>query len=180
MPNCSLTLAGLERDCEPSRGGIMRVIAALFESVTGVTITDGKISGITKAPGARFYDYYFRRDSSSYSSTLNTDPSTGLNNVTTDIALKFARMDTAKRIEMSTLSKAGLVLLVQDANKKWWYFGKDEEVRASAGTGATGQARTDENAYTITLQDNSEDWPYEVNVGTGAGAVDIDELLKAA
>ena len=53
--------------------------------------------------------------------------------------------------------------IVKDANGKYWYLGKDEPVNASAGDGQTGTARSDANRYTITLQDQSKEMPYEVD-----------------
>ena len=38
-----------------------------------------------------------------------------------------------------------------------------EPVNASAGDGQTGTARSDANRYTITLQDNSLEMPFEVD-----------------
>jgi hypothetical protein len=56
-----------------------------------------------------------------------------------------------------------LAVIVKDANGKYWYLGKDEPVNASAGDGQTGTNRGDANRYTLTLQDNSLEMPYEVD-----------------
>jgi hypothetical protein len=71
-------------------------------------------------------------------------------------------METAKRVEMSALAQNELVLVVKDANGKYWLLGKDEPVMATAGEGVTGTARGDRNGYSITLQDTSLEMPYEV------------------
>jgi hypothetical protein len=55
-------------------------------------------------------------------------------------------------------------------NGKYWFLGKDEPVSASAGDGNTGTARSDGNRYTLTLQDNGETWPLEID----AAAVTTD------
>ena len=51
---CTQTLSGLARDCAPNRGGIVAVYIANHADVTGVTITDGKISAITMANSKKF------------------------------------------------------------------------------------------------------------------------------
>ena len=47
MP-CTQTLAGLLHDCAPSMGGIVAVYIANYADVTAKTITDGKVSAITR------------------------------------------------------------------------------------------------------------------------------------
>ena len=162
---CNQALAGLLQDCEASMGGIREAYIANFSDVTGVTVTEGQITAITMAESAKFKKYYFKRDTSSFTSTLNVDPANGVNYVSTDIVLLFTRMDTTKRTEVAALSTNELVLIVRDANGKYWYFGHDEPVVASAGDGQTGTAKSDGNRYSITLQDNAVTWPYEVLVG---------------
>jgi len=83
--------------------------------------------------------------------------------VTSDLLLQFNRMETSKRVEITALSLGDLAVIVKDANGKYWYLGKDEPVNASAGDGQTGTARGDANRYTITLQDESLEMPYEVD-----------------
>ena len=85
-------------------------------------------------------------------------------------------METVKRIEMEALAMNDLAVIVKDANGKYWYFGYDEPVSASAGDGQTGTARGDSNRYSITLQDNSDTWPYEILVGEEG--VDISSIAE--
>ena len=72
-------------------------------------------------------------------------------------------MQTQARIEITALALGDLACIVKDANGKYWYLGKDEPVNASASDGQTGTSRSDANRYTITLQDNSQEMPYEVD-----------------
>lgn len=144
-------------------GGIVEVYLANFADVTGVTVTSGSISAIQKATGAKFYKYEFARNTGSLSSNYTVDNSTGAKYVISDLLLVFNRMDTAKRIEISALAQGDLVAVVKDANGKHWYLGKDEPISISAGDGLTGTARGDRNGYSITLQDNSAEMPYEVD-----------------
>ena len=169
--SCSLnTLAGIAGSCESNQGGIIEVYINHFDQVEEVAVTSDKISTITlKSSGTKFKVYNFRRNTGSLTSTYTIDPANGVSFVTSDLTLVFAKQDTAKRIEISALALDDLVVIVKDANGKYWYLGKDEPVQASAATAQTGVARTDGNNYNITLQDTSLTLPYEVEASIIAG-----------
>ena len=169
--SCSLnTLAGIAGACESNQGGIIEVYINHFDQIDEVTVTSDKISAISlKASGEKFHKYNFKRNTGSLTSTYTIDPANGVNFVTSDLTLVFAKQDTAKRIEISALALDDLVVIVKDANGKYWYLGKDEPVQASAATAQTGTARTDGNNYNITLQDTSLTLPYEVEASIIAG-----------
>lgn len=162
MP-CIQTLSGLAKDCAANMGGIVEAMIANFADVTGVTITDGVVSAVTMAENAKFKKYSFAKNTGSLTSTYNIDAASGVKYVTSDLLLQFNRMETSKRVEITALSLGDLAVIVKDANGKYWYLGKDEPVNASAGDGQTGTARGDANRYTITLQDESLEMPYEVD-----------------
>ena len=161
--SCIQTLSGLAKDCAANMGGIVEVMIANFADVTGVTITDGIVSAVTMAADAKFKKYSFAKNTGSLTSTYNIDAASGVKYVTSDLLLQFNRMETSKRVEITALSLGDLAVIVKDANGKYWYLGKDEPVNASAGDGQTGTARGDANRYTITLQDESKEMPYEVD-----------------
>ena len=161
--SCIQTLSGLAKDCAANMGGIVEVMIANFADVTGVTITDGIVSAVTMATDAKFKKYSFAKNTGSLTSTYNIDAASGVKYVTSDLLLQFNRMETSKRVEITALSLGDLAVIVKDANGKYWYLGKDEPVNASAGDGQTGTARGDANRYTITLQDESLEMPYEVD-----------------
>lgn len=170
--SCSQTLGGIPSDCATSRGGILDAWIANHADVVKKELTDDIITTITMAETAKFKHYSFKKNTGSLTSTLTTEPTNGTNFVTSDLALVFGRMETAKRIEMEALSRGELVVIVKDANGKYWYLGYDAPVTASAGTGQTGTASTDGNNYQITLQDESNTYPYEVAASALADIVD--------
>lgn len=161
--SCIQTLSGLARDCAANMGGILEALIANFDDVTGVTITEGQISAIAMATSAKFKRYTFAKNTGNLTSTYTLDPASGVRYVTSDLLLQFNRMETQKRVEITALALGDLVVIVKDANGKYWYLGKDEPVNASASDGQTGTARADANRYTITLQDESLEMPYEVD-----------------
>lgn len=161
--SCLQTLNGISTDCSMSIGGLKIVYIANYDDVASTAITNGEVTAITMNGTAKFKKYQFRRNTASMTSTLAVDPTNG-STVSTDVVLSFLRQETAKRIEISALSVGELVVLAEDGNGKVWYLGKDFPVMASAGTGESGTNYTDGNRYSITLQDNSLDWPYEVKI----------------
>lgn len=166
---CNQTLSGLVRDCAPSMGGIVEALLANAEDITAVTVSTNQISAITMETGKKFKSYAFPRNTGSLTSNYTIDPATGVRYVQSDLVLMFNRMETTKRVEMSALAQNDLVAIVKDANGKYWYLGKDEPVNATAGDGLTGTARGDRNGYSITLQDNSLEMPFEVDPDIIAG-----------
>ena len=164
----SISLAGTNLDCSPSIGGIKTVYLAKYSDIASVTVssadaTKGKITAITLETGGRWYEYQFRKNTGSLTSTLNVDDASGAVYVTNELALVFSKMETAKRLEMSALSLGQLAAVVEDSNGCFWYLGLDDYVSASAGTGETGTAKGDRNAYTLTLSTDSLDWPLELS-----------------
>jgi len=162
MP-CTQTLSGLVKDCAANMGGIVEVLIANYADVSSVAVSDGMIGTITMAQSAKFKRYNFAKNTGSLTSTYTLDPASGVKYVTTDLLLQFNRMETAKRVEITALALGDLAVICKDANGKYWYLGKDEPVNASAGDGQTGTARSDANRYTITLEDNSLEMPFEVD-----------------
>lgn len=168
---CNQTLSGLVRDCSPSMGGIVEALIANKEDITEISASSDMISSITMATSAKFKRYAFARNTGSLASNYTIDQATGVRYVVSDLVLMFNRMETAKRIEISALAQNDLVVIVKDANGKYWLLGKDEPVNATAGDGLTGTARADRNGYSITLQDNSLEMPYEVDQSIIAGLI---------
>ena len=169
--SCIQTLSGLTRDCSSNMGGIVEALIANFDDVSNVEVTDGQITTITMAASAKFKRYSFAKNTGSLTSTYNLDPASGVRYVTSDLLLQFNRMETSKRVEITALALGDLVVIVKDANGKYWYLGKNEPVSASASDGQTGTARGDANRYTITLQDESLEMPYEVDPSIVAALV---------
>lgn len=165
MAVCPITLKGISLGCETSKGGIKRAFVAQYGDVASVSVEEGIITGITMTTAAagaapKFKEYNFRKGTSSMTSTYNADETTGSRFVSTELSLVFTKMEAAKRLEISALSIGGLVVIVEDNNGKLWYLGYDNYVSASAGSGNTGTAATDSNNYSITLSDESNDYPF--------------------
>lgn len=162
----SYTLAGLNTICkESSFGGIKEVYVALYDDVSAVTVDNSSntITGITMVDsGVTFHQYKLLKSTGGLTSTLNTSE-TSTSYFTNEVTLQFMKMETKKRLEIMALMMAACVVIVKDANNKYWYLGKDNYVECSAGSATTGTAASDANHYELTLSDTSAELPYEVD-----------------
>lgn len=161
MACCNITLTGINKDCEPSLGGVRRVWMANWCDVEGnVVVTDDVI---TSLPADIWHLYEFRKNTASLTSTINKDDTTGVIYVSSSLVLQLAGLDTAKRIEVVNMVKGELAVIAEDANGKFWYLGYDTPAEIADGsTAETGQAKADFNGYNLTFTDESREIPYEV------------------
>ena len=165
MAYCNQTLNGITLDCSHSLGGIKTVYIANYGDVESVSAdtASGKIVSVTMAASAKFKPYQFRKQTGSMTSTLTVDETAGVNYVSTELSLVFTKMETAKRLELSALSIGQLAVIVEDSNGTFWFLGKDDYVSATAGGAQTGTAKGDGNNYTLTLRDESDTYPFEID-----------------
>lgn len=160
MAYCTVTLSGLSMDCNTNVGGIRE--AYITSYADGIfTSASGAVTGVSSA--ATWYQYNFKKDTGNFTSTLNVDAANGVNYVSTEINLVFARMETAKRIEMAALALGELAVIIKDSNNNYWAFGVEESVVANAGSAETGTARGDANQYSITLLDTASSFPMQLS-----------------
>lgn len=162
MAYCNQTLAGITLTCDNNKGGIKTVYIANYGDVISATTEGDVITAIEMKDGKKFYPYQFRKNTGSMTSTLTADESNGLNYVTTEISLVFTRMQTKTRVELAALSIGQLAVIVEDSNGVFWYCTPDDYAAASAGTGETGTAKGDRNAYSLTLSVENDSYPVEV------------------
>lgn len=161
---CFSLNGGIAADCNTSMGGIKKVFlmdASVIPVLSGTDVqTVTEISGTTTA---NTFSFHFKKNTGSMTSTLTVDAANGVNFVSTALALQFTRMEATKRASIAALVKSEVKAVVVDSNNNAWLLGYDEPVAVTEGTGQTGQAKTDGNFYSLTLTDESRDFPYFVD-----------------
>lgn len=173
MASCATySFSGIGANCKGSRGGVVKAWIAPHTADLITKSNTGDITTYKLKDTTTFKEFSFRKGTSSFTSTLNIDSANGVNYVSTEINLVFHRMSASKRVEMNSLALANMVVVVKDGNGKYWLFGIDEAVVASAGEGSTGVAATDGNKYSITLLDEFSEWPYELTDSANITALD--------
>lgn len=149
--------------CEGNVGGIKTAYIALKSDVT---ITKPKtatsLATIALNGTGKFYQYEFRKNTSTFTSTLNADADNATQYWTTEAVLQFKKTEAAKRSSVMALCQNDVVVVIEDNNGKYWLLGADNAVTATAGNQTMGTNRSDSNHYEITLTDESNELPYEV------------------
>lgn len=160
----SFALAGIGLGCKDHTGGIKEIYLIDEASVGGVTIdpVTNMITEINILEDARFKTYRFRKGTSSMTSTMTTDEAAGTMSVETALELQFSKMEANKRLEIMAMCMGSMKGIVLDSNGHYWYLGMDTPISATAATGVTGTAFTDFGGYTVTITDNSKEFPYEI------------------
>ena len=116
MGYCTTALKAIAYDCTPSKGGIVDVYISNYAENMFATGDDGSGNTVVTAitTGATWYRYQFRRNTGSFTSTLNVDDANGVNYVSTEITLQFTRMEAQKRSAIAALALGGVAVLVKD------------------------------------------------------------------
>lgn len=154
--------------CVANLGGIKTVwLAEWAEDALTRSTEDGKVTltdelASLKKTGITWEKYPMRKNVASMTSTLNNSTD-GASYVTTELALVFSRMDAAKRASIQALALGEVMAVVEDSNGELWFLGADAPLIATAGAGETGTAMADANRYTLTLTDESKEFPYRLS-----------------
>ena len=159
---CSTVLTGIALDCA-NAGGIKKVYIAPIADVSAVTVAAGAVSAITMKDTKKFKEYSFRKNTASLTKTATKDDAAGTYFVTSEVALRFAKMDNAKRTEMQALLTGNVYVIVLDNNGEYWFLGYDSYCSASAATGESGTSLGDANQYTINLSAETVEFPQTVD-----------------
>lgn len=170
------TITKLEYDlCQNNLGGIKNIWLANYkENAATVEAEANEVSGFIE--GVTWYKYPIRKGTASMTSTYNTSTD-GASYVSTELSLVFTRMETQKRVAMTSFALAEAMAVVEDSNGKYWFLGKDAPITLTAGGGETGTAKGDRNAYTATFTDESLTFPYEVTA-SAAGKLPKDDTTS--
>jgi len=159
------TIGGIPLGCLDNTGGIKYVdIAPMPTDGAAYDLASDSMSieTINDPIASEFKRFSFRKQTSGLESTVNINDVEGIMSVTTNLTLKFAKQETAKRSEIMALLLENSIVVVTDMNDKQWVLGVENPVTATAGTTSTGINLTDGNSYNITLTDLSSELPYEL------------------
>lgn len=163
---CDLTLAGVEKDCDGSVGGVARVAIAPAKDIESITVDEtGIVTVITPVEGRPkpFLPYYQKKATAVFNTAYTpSETSSGLHQ--NDLAFQIQKMKAAHRAEYLKLVSGDTIVLFKDNNGYWWLLGTpDLPAEATAGDGTTGTALTDFNGHNVTLSTTDKTTPPEVD-----------------
>lgn len=159
---CALT-QGYSLDCKDSAGGVKNVWIANFSNVSGVTAADGVISAINKANNGRFWKYEQYRGTAEAFEDITGSPENGTVFYAQTVNLAMRKMQASIRNEIKLLAAALTVMVVQDKNDKYWYYGESHGMDLNTGKISTGKALGDKNGYDLTFTGEEPSPAQEVN-----------------
>lgn len=167
MP-CALT-QGYTLDCKDSLGGIKAVWMIESGNVTAVTEASGIVSAITKSSGKVFRKYELVKATGSLTETITASVENGTVFYAQELSIVLNKLQANTRNEILLLAQNTLLVVVQDANDKYWLLGRTQGCDVTGGTAATGTAQGDRNGYTLTITGAEKQLAPEVNSGIIAG-----------
>ena len=138
-------------------------------NVTAVTEASGIVSAITKAAGKVFYKYELVKNTGSLTETITTSVENGTVFYAQELSIVLNKLQANTRNEILLLAQSTLMVVVQDANDKYWLLGRFTGLDVTGGTSATGTAQGDRNGYTLTFTGGEKQLAPEVNSGIIAG-----------
>ena len=173
----TVTLSSIDARCDGSVGGIKRILLANIDDIKTVLVdeTTQKIKEITLVTGKKFEQWRFRKNTGSYSSSIERDLAIGTQTVTTEVALQFSRAEAQKRLDIQSAINASCVVIVEDMYGEYIYLGLENEVSISAASMTSGTQTGDLSGFQLTFQDLATELPHFID----KEQVNIDNLLIA-
>lgn len=165
---CALT-QGYTLDCRDNAGGVKNAWIANYANVSGVTASAGIISAISKANNGRFYKYEQHRDTSEAFEEITGSTENGTIFYAQSVVLSLRKMQASIRNEIKLLASSLVVMVVQDRNDKYWYYGETNGLELNTGRIATGRVLGDKNGYDLTFTGAEPSPAQEVNSSVIAG-----------
>lgn len=147
---CALT-QGYTLDCKDNAGGVKNVWIANYSNVSGVTAANGVISAISKANNGRFWKYEQYRDTAEAFEDITGNAENGTVFYAQTVNLALRKMQASVRNEVKLLASALVVMVIQDRNDKYWYYGETNGLDLLTGKIGTGKVLGDKNGYDLSF-----------------------------
>lgn len=171
------TLQNITLSCEGSVGGLKRILIAHREDVSAITVSTAdtkEITSIVMATGKHFVEYKFRRNTSSYTSTMTRDDAIGNSDVITEVNLQFSKAEVEKRLAIQSAINSDCVVILEDLYDQHIYLGFDNYVSVIEATMVSGTASNELNGFTMKLQDTARELPHFIDA-----SFNVDSLKSA-
>ena len=159
---CALT-QGYTLDCKDSLGGIKAAWFISHEDVASVTEVEGVVTAITKDSGKVFYKYQLVRNTSSVTENVTASVENGTVFYAQELTIILNKLQANTRNEILLLAKNNLMVVLEDANGKYWLLGKDNGLDLTGGSAASGTAQGDRSGYTLTFSGGEKELAPEVS-----------------
>lgn len=173
MAACDLLTGGIDLSCDNNVGGIKKIRFTEKSNVSSITLTSDEISAFNMAgsPPAKFYNFQFNKNTSSYTQEISYDQATGRKLTTITINLVLNRREKAKRDKLLLLGQLkDMVAIITDNNDINWYAGETFGINLTTEGGGSGVTKTDANQYVVTFVGEE---PKPMNTATAAAVTAV-------
>lgn len=169
--NCGSLTYGFDYECNEGTGGIKlgSVLIAQWDNITASTVTAGVVTSLTQAGATNFYRYQVRKKRAGDTTEFVNDHSTGTAVATSTFILELFKVSASKNVQLQLLMSKPLVIIYQDNNDVYHILGLNNGAEVTNVTRSIGKELTDMNGYTITVQHEDKDFPYEVQASVVTG-----------
>lgn len=159
----SVTLTNIDARCDKSVGGIKRILVGLREQLVNV-FTNDKGEVINLMFNGTLKEWKFRKNTGSFTSTANIDPTIDSAYFTTECAIQFSRAEAQKRLDIqSVINAGGVFIIIEDMYGEYLLLGKDRDVVITSATMQSGTSSTDLSGFNLTFTDTSLELPHFIN-----------------
>lgn len=150
---CNTSLIAILKGCDNNIGGLQNIYIAPAEYVSGMTLSNGTITGITMSGSSKFVEFQFNKNNASFVEEAGISLENGSTFYTTTTTLTIARREVAKRqaLALLTAGQRNLVVLLKDANGLIWAQGYQNKANVTALGEGSGTAKGDGSKYSLTL-----------------------------
>ena len=147
-------------NCRKSAPGIRRVLATAFGNVKAALDELDRVSSLDMPEGTFFTDLAIEGPGTSF--TESFEHRLEGSRYTQTMQLQHPHREAHHRIATSQLLRGRYTLLIQDENSRWWLWGRNYPVRATALETKTDTYRQGANNYVLSLKSADYVQAYEV------------------
>ena len=164
---CAIS-GGYAIDCRDAAGGNTEVYIIDFNDVTAVAEASGLVTGITKAPGKRFYKFEIPQATAEGTDSPVGNTQNGSLFFNHSFTFPMNKRDAATRNLVLVLAKARILIVTKELSGRWTMYGREAGLWLTEGQGTSGIAGGDRNGYSLTFAGEQREPVLEVTGTVGA------------
>lgn len=165
----SAITSGYTRDAADSRGGVKAVYITELTNKKTLTASAGVITAFTLNTGKQFWKFQQELNAPSSKEDLQANRQSGTTFYTQEVAIQIQKLSAANRNHIKLLAVHDVMVIVEDRNGKYWLYGENNGLRASAGGLTPGTNGGDFNGVNLTFTGEENEPAQEVTSSLMAG-----------
>jgi len=132
-------------------------------AVTSISEASGVVTGLTKAPGKRFWKYELPKETGSLTENMTGNIQNGTVFYASELKIVVNKLNVTIRNEIKLLAQATMIAVAKDNNGKYWLIGRTSGIDLTTGVLGTGTAFGDRSGFDMTFSGSEPEPMLEVN-----------------